>query len=658
MATQRTKLSKSTKITAWVLALITLVAVAKQMTSPRSTPESGPNFAEFGRIPVLKSGRIKPLDTLARNQLLAIHGKGVISGTDMAKKPAHATVKSGRMGRGDSWVLDRNAWLAEVLFDGPAAATRDIILVENDNVKALFGEEGSMEKRFSARTILAARDRINQLATTAAQKPKDRITTFDKQITAVAQRVGEFLNISSAIQPPGTAYYEATLQDFTRMMREASAAMQGVDLEGSDTDVANRLNEDQSLQIAKISQLMAMMQEIDSSNTALAMHPLPPLEAGADISQWRKAGAAAIAPERTKTEDAALMAWARIGDGYRAIAKDNGASFNQAVSDYLAWIDSQGFAATDKSQTEFWFNGADPFMISLVIYIIAGLIILAGWLIWREQLTVSAFWIIVIALIVHTIGIALRIYLSGRPPVTNLYSSAVFVGWGGAAVALLLEKGVLRNGIGSFVAACLGVLSLIIARQLSFDGDTMEVKQAVLDSNFWLTTHVIIITLGYSACFLAGFLGLIYGIANMISPNILGKDGNRALYASTYGIVCFALLFSFVGTVLGGIWADQSWGRFWGWDPKENGALIIVLWNALMLHARLGGICRDPGFMAMSILGIAITLWSWFGTNLLGVGLHSYGFREGALEALGWSCVAIVVMAGLTVVTHRKPTKA
>ena len=100
------------------------------------------------------------------------------------------------------------------------------------------------------------------------------------------------------------------------------------------------------------------------------------------------------------------------------------------------------------------------------------------------------------------------------------------------------------------------------------------------------------------------------------------------------GIICFATLFSFVGTVLGGIWADQSWGRFWGWDPKENGALIIVLWNALVLHARWGGLVRERGLATMAIVGNIVTSWSWFGVNMLGIGLHSYGFTAAAFRWL------------------------
>ena len=95
-----------------------------------------------------------------------------------------------------------------------------------------------------------------------------------------------------------------------------------------------------------------------------------------------------------------------------------------------------------------------------------------------------------------------------------------------------------------------------------------------------------------------------------------------------YGVTCFAVIFSFVGTMLGGIWADQSWGRFWGWDPKENGALLIVIWSAIVLHARWGGIAKDRGIAALAIGGNIVTAWSWFGTNLLQEGLHSYGFSD------------------------------
>jgi ABC-type transport system involved in cytochrome c biogenesis permease subunit len=190
---------------------------------------------------------------------------------------------------------------------------------------------------------------------------------------------------------------------------------------------------------------------------------------------------------------------------------------------------------------------------------------------------------------------------------------------------------------------------LLIAHHLSATGDTMEMMRAVLDSNFWLATHVVAITIGYSSTYLAGMLG----IAWVVRRHLLAKpdpEASKALASLAYGVIAFSLLFSFVGTVLGGIWADQSWGRFWGWDPKENGALLIVLWNALILHARWGGFVRERGIMLMAVFGNIVVSLSWFGVNMLGIGLHSYGFMDKAFVWLSAFCalqLAIMCLGAL-----------
>ena len=220
--------------------------------------------------------------------------------------------------------------------------------------------------------------------------------------------------------------------------------------------------------------------------------------------------------------------------------------------------------------------------------------------------------------------------LQGRPPVTNLYSSAVFVGWIAVLFGLVLER-LYRNGFGGLTAAATGFSTLIIAHHLTGQGDTIEMMRAVLDSNFWLSTHVVTITIGYGSMFVASALAHVYVVRRLWRGE---SAEDRALVSMTYGVVCLSLLFSFVGTILGGIWADQSWGRFWGWDPKENGALLIVLWNAVVLHARWGGYIRERGLMLMAVFGGIVTSFSWFGVNMLGVGLHSYGFMDKAFYAL------------------------
>ncbi|MFM8580484.1 MAG: cytochrome c biogenesis protein, partial [Planctomycetaceae bacterium] len=244
----------------------------------------------------------------------------------------------------------------------------------------------------------------------------------------------------------------------------------------------------------------------------------------------------------------------------------------------------------------------------------------------------------------HSAALVGRIYISGRPPVTNLYSSAIFIGWGAVLFGLVLEW-VFRMGVGNYIASVTGFMTLFISFKLASDGDTFTVMQAVLDTQFWLATHVVCISLGYTATFVAGFLGLGY-LGYALIPPFRNPRVLKSLPAMTYGTLCFAILLSFVGTVLGGLWADDSWGRFWGWDPKENGALIIVLWNALVLHARWGGMVADRGLAILAIGGNIATAWSWFGVNELGVGLHSYGFTEGVLMYLGiWVLFNLAAMA-------------
>jgi ABC-type transport system involved in cytochrome c biogenesis permease subunit len=177
------------------------------------------------------------------------------------------------------------------------------------------------------------------------------------------------------------------------------------------------------------------------------------------------------------------------------------------------------------------------------------------------------------------------------------------------------------------VASIIGFVTLIIAHHLAASGDTLEMMRAVLDSNIWLATHVVCVTIGYSSTFLSGFLATLF-IFRECFDRRWTSELSVSLERMVYGVICFATLFSFVGTVLGGIWADQSWGRFWGWDPKENGALMIVLWNVFMLHARWGGMAKPRTLMVMAVFGNIVTSLSWFGVNMLGIGLHSYGFME------------------------------
>jgi ABC-type transport system involved in cytochrome c biogenesis permease subunit len=315
-----------------------------------------------------------------------------------------------------------------------------------------------------------------------------------------------------------------------------------------------------------------------------------------------------------------------------AFAANNPASFNRTLDHYAAELQHDLPGRFWKARVESVFNQLQPFYSAMVIYVLIFILACASWLVWPQALGRYAFALLLVTFVVHSAGLITRMYLEGRPPVTNLYSSAVFIGWGAVLLGIFLER-FFRNGIGSATAAMIGFITLLIAHHLSMDGDTMEMMRAVLDTNGWLATHVVCVTLGYASTFLAGFLALTYIARGAFTPS-LDRATAQSLARMVYGIVCFATLFSFVGTILGGIWADQSWGRFWGWDPKENGALLIVLWNAIILHARWGGIVRQRGLMVLAVFGNVVTSWSWFGVNMLGIGLHSYGFMDSAFPWL------------------------
>jgi ABC-type transport system involved in cytochrome c biogenesis permease subunit len=140
--------------------------------------------------------------------------------------------------------------------------------------------------------------------------------------------------------------------------------------------------------------------------------------------------------------------------------------------------------------------------------------------------------------------------------------------------------------------------------------------------------------MGYAGGLLASAVAHVHVVGRLVGA----KAGDPGFYAllsrMTYGMLGFGLFFSVVGTILGGIWANESWGRFWGWDPKENGALTICLAMLAILHARMGGMLRPFGVAVATIVTGGIVAFSWWGVNLLGIGLHSYGFTGGVMRGL------------------------
>jgi len=290
------------------------------------------------------------------------------------------------------------------------------------------------------------------------------------------------------------------------------------------------------------------------AQTALLL-PVPP----ASGTTWLPIGEALLGMVATGGIPETVSTYAAAGDSWR---RGDAPGFASAVHGLTGLLSRKAPDASRHAAFEEFFNRIEPFYQAMGLYVLGFLILCAFWLRGDGVLRGSALTVIVAALLLHTFGLAARMWLQGRPPVTNLYSSAVFIGWGTALFGLFLER-LQRDGIGAACSAIIGFVTLVIAQHLAGRGDTLEMLQAVLDTNIWLATHVVAITIGYSAMFLAGLLAVIYVVRGLFTSSLTPETA-RSLTRMIYGVICFATLFSFVGTVLGGIWADQSWGRFWG----------------------------------------------------------------------------------------------
>jgi ABC-type transport system involved in cytochrome c biogenesis permease subunit len=275
---------------------------------------------------------------------------------------------------------------------------------------------------------------------------------------------------------------------------------------------------------------------------------------------------------------------------------------------------------------ETWTNKANLFYKSIAFYILAFLLLVISWMTKPKLLRRISFACLLGGLTFHFYGILLRIIIMQRPPVSTLYESIIFVSLIGVICASLLEYN-RKDGMGIFMGAIVGGVLHFVGLGYANDGDTLGMLVAVLNSNFWLATHVTTITIGYGTSLFAGVLGHVYLLQTIRAP--FDKKYLQTVNANVFGATLFALFFTLFGTILGGIWADQSWGRFWGWDPKENGALLIVMWQIMMLHLRITGLVKPIGFALGMILNNIVVILAWFGVNLLNVGLHSYGFATG-----------------------------
>ncbi|MBL6723206.1 MAG: cytochrome c biogenesis protein CcsA [Candidatus Margulisbacteria bacterium] len=533
----------------------------------------------IGRLPVLHDGRVKPFDTLARHYLLQIQGR--------LRVPSNASPTE---------------WLFSMMTRESAFKSDNIILVEHPKLFDAIDNRFHKQKfRVSELFLSQHIERIKPLISSAMLLEKEQRTPIQNSALQVFNRYQAMQNLRTQFFP----YNNGSQLGFWNHMLELSQSMDKKDIQSS----------------PKLQPFLEKYNELASLNSSTYF---------IFGDQWVTIPEAAL--DQTQTHQILLENYLLLSDAFNQYITNESSPepHKTQISAYSDGINHL-FYQTNKWQSilvnlEFLFNFLNPFSVAMVLY---GLIIMMVFLS-RFTRFLTANTIIQttwgLALSFHLFGLIARIIILMRPPVINLYSSAIFVAFISSAIGFFMYKKTRALFYAGYVST-LSALSLIVAYHLSLSGDTMEVMQAVLNSNFWLATHVVTITIGYAIIFMAGFFAISYVLIGTLTT-IMTPEFEQRLVRTVHVFLLISLFFNLLGTVLGGIWADQSWGRFWGWDPKENGAILIVIWTAIILHMKWGKLIKVRGLMNLTIGSNMVTMWSWKGTNMLGIGLHSYGFTE------------------------------
>jgi len=618
--------------------LVGLLAVAtpieaRQLERTEAWPDKATEL--FGSLPLQEGGRVKPLSTFADFTLLGLSGK-----------------RSLKLDDGDK--LTGTAWLMDVLFFPRQAATYPAFLVQDDAVLAAIGVRVTGKKRrdrYSFDELRPGIERLYELAHEYSRVEEKARSTVEQQVVILASNVDTFTRLAGHLD---YAHYRFHLHSprvqalFDGAERITFSTL--LERAGALRELHTELMQASSPEVESLSGVLQTAAQLAENSTSMALFPpLPSSGASAGENVWLTPGdlfetafrGGDLAPQHLE-----LMA------RFEQLSDSSGEASTFSVhlaplhEDLVGLTEARGEYGAVRLEGRYY--RAKLLTRSLAFFLLSFVAIGFVWLRpkgkWLYRISFGA---ATAAVALTVTAIVVRCVIRGRPPVSTLYETVLFVTACGVLVALFMEA-VNRQRIALSAAAILGVIGLFVANgyEALDKRDTMPSLVAVLDTNFWLATHVTAITLGYAAGMLAALMASLYILARVFGLKRNDRSFYRHLSRMVYGVVCFAVIFSVVGTILGGIWANESWGRFWGWDPKENGALLIVISQIAILHARMGGYLREFGICLAAAFGGTVIAFSWWGVNLLGVGLHSYGFTSGIHTALWtyyglqWSLVA------------------
>jgi ABC-type transport system involved in cytochrome c biogenesis permease subunit len=595
------------------------------------------------RIPVQDGGRVKPLDTYAQFTLLALNGR-----------------KSCKTAEGDT--IPAIEWLLDVVFRPERGRRHLCFSVDTYEVLDAVGLAHAGKKkrdRYAYADLAPGRQALGRLASGLAQKDPKTLGPVEAAIVDLAHDLAAFERLSHLAD---FAREHVPLAPGTKL----SALFAGQESVPA-TDVFARSPEILALarsgdphaapgggdpaEAKALEELRLHLGGLVDAADVLSL--VPPAVPASQQAPWFSL--ATILDARLRAGqvpadyDAVYQAFVAMAKAPSPTAFDAEVRRFREASAALAGRRGE----YDKIGLEVALYRLDPFDRAVWLYLLAFLVIAVSWLKPAKALTWGAWGLLVAAVGLQTAGIVIRCVLRDRPPISTLYETVLFISACGAIASMVIEA-ISRRGIALALAPIVGGLTLFFANRYEVlkGEDTMPQLVAVLDTNFWLWLHVTCINIGYMGGLLASLVAHVHVLGRATGLQAGNDDFYRSVSRITYGMLAFALVFCVVGTILGGIWANESWGRFWGWDPKENGALLICLAQLAILHARLGGHLKPFGFAMATIAQGGVVVFSWWGVNLLGIGLHAYGFTAGILTALLAFYGVEALVLGVGLVTH------
>lgn len=634
-----TKLS-TTKLLAWLWLFLLVVAAGCSRAAPKMSGELlrkggwDPAFvAEFGSTMVMNDGRVQPLSTLAAYTLYAVHGRRDVQFES---------------NDGQTTKLSPTEWLLDAWCYPDQAARYPLFRIENVGVLDALGihhdGQGQRFEYVSYERMLESANKLEELVDKLDGKPEPQRSPVERHLLQLWRQLVAYHRLHqlvAALQVP--IQLEGSELKTLFGGRDRIALTDILRNLGSFRDHVRAVGEDFAAEKhGNLGQVLAFLQEASRTPPGALLLPPTQTEGVTWHSIGEVLGGAMTGRMPLDPSYVAMLAHLEAG-----LQTDGLGDRQRHLLDYKRAVASaaNGRAGTDTVEIEAYYYGANWHFHAMMTFVLGFVLACVCWalpknrLLWWASTATS-----VLGILLLIADVWIRCLVTGHPPITRLYDTFLFIG-GVAAITMIAAEFLMPKRILLALAPFLGALLIFFARLFEVaDGqDTMKPLQAVLLSNFWLGIHVPTMNIGYGAGLAAAVVGMAWVVVRVLG---FDKDPQQSLLKVlakvTYGVTCFSLATGVVGTILGGVWANDSWGRFWGWDPKENGALLICLSQIALLHARMCGMVRDPGLVLWSIFSGMIVVFSWFHTNLLGVGLHAYGF-SGALHDGVWISYSVLL---------------